>query len=119
MKFLLDANIPYSAKEVFPKRHRVFHVRDVGLQDSPDDEIINYAKKKSLVLITKDLDFANIQNYPLKKHSGIVIIRVPFYFTASQINKVISQFFTKDISKDIPQSITVVEPGAVRIRKLK
>lgn len=118
MKFLLDANIPYSAKEKTPKNLKVLHVRDVNLETASDDSIISYAKINKLTLITRDLDFANIQNYPLKRHSGIIVIRVPFYFTAHQINKTISEFLKSPYLKQVGRAITIVEPGLVRMRKL-
>lgn len=77
MKFLLDANIPYSAKESFPKQHEIFHLRDLHLQHSSDEEIIVWAQKHKSALITRDFDFANILNFPPAKHSGIIVLKIP------------------------------------------
>lgn len=43
MKFLLDANIPYSAKLVFRRPYAAAHVRDIGLADAADNEILKRA----------------------------------------------------------------------------
>ena len=51
MKFVLDANMPYSAKKVFQRPDRVIHVRDTGLADASDDEILEYARREDAVLI--------------------------------------------------------------------
>lgn len=65
-KFLLDANLPYSLKEVFGNEFPVFHVRDVGLFSAKDSEILAWAKKNNAVIVSKDLDFANILIVPPK-----------------------------------------------------
>ena len=62
MKFFLDANIPYSALEVFKELNlESLHARDAGLSRADDKEIIDYAIKNNSVLVTKDLEFANIK----------------------------------------------------------
>ena len=74
MKFLLDANIPYSLQEVFPKGHNVYHVRDLNLANAQDQEIAKYAKKNKAVIVSRDLDFGNINNFPPENYYGIIIL---------------------------------------------
>ncbi len=50
MKFLLDANIPYSTKVVFGTSDSVLHVRDIGLSHTSDEEILARARKEKAVL---------------------------------------------------------------------
>ena|SRR3989344_8943942 len=117
MKFILDANIPYSTKQIFPKSDKVFHVRDIGLAEANDYEIIKRALKEGAVLVTRDLDFANIILYPVDTHCGVIAIRVPSYFTAPEINKVLKSFFATVDKKTLAGALTIVEPGQYRIRK--
>ena len=117
MKFLLDANIPYSAKEIFSSEYVVFHVKDIGLEQSTDDEIINWAAKNQAVLITRDLDFANILNYPPKRYYGIVVLRLPYFYSAKNIKDALFKFINTVILNDVPKSIIIVEEGRYRIRK--
>lgn len=118
MRFLLDANIPYSSIDVFKKfNYDVQHTRNIGLAKVTDKEIIKYVKKNQQVLVTKDLGFANILDYPFKTHHGLIVLRLPFYFTAKQINKALSGFLKSVKEDQIKNSIIIVELGRYRIRK--
>ena len=116
MKFILDANMPHSAKKIFSSPDTAFHVRDLGMADSDDEEIIAYAAREGAILITRDLDFANILRHPIETHAGAVVLRVPPYFTARDIIKVLKQFFSVADRASLIHSLTIVEPGRYRIR---
>ena len=113
----LDANIPYSVKEVLEIKHKVFHVRDINLSHADDNQIIAWSKKNQAILITKDLDFANILNFPSFKYFGIVILRVPSHYIAIEIKKVVQDFINNFDLKNVEQSTIIVEEGKIRIRK--
>src|SRR3989338_6982634 len=95
MKFLLDANLPYSAKELFAPKHEVFHVRDIGLANASDEKILVWAKTNGAILITRDLDFANIQRVPPENYHGIIVLRLPSFYVADHIKRVLAEFFSK------------------------
>lgn len=117
MKFLLDANLPYSAKDVFQEFHTAIHVRDIGLSDAPDEKIISWAKSQKVVLITRDLDFSNILNFPPRRYYGIIVLRLPAFYSASEIKRVLAGFLDKVEIKHIPRSVIIVEEGRYRIRR--
>lgn len=117
MKFLLDANIPYSAKELFGAEHEAFHVRNLNLQNADDTEIIGWAKENEAALISRDFDFANILNFPPAEYFGIVILKIPFFYNAEDINRVISNFLKEVDFSDIPRSTIIAEETRFRIRK--
>lgn len=117
MRFFLDACMPYSSKEVFKKIGEVEHARDVGLAKAVDKEIIEYASRRKAVLITKDLEFANIIFYPINSHCGVILLRLPSYFTTRQINNVLEEFLSSVDIKELINSVTIVEAKRYRIRK--
>lgn len=117
MKFLLDANMPYSAKSVFRGHDRAIHVRDIGLTDASDDEILEYARREETMIVSRDLDFANIMLHPINTHAGAVVLRVPSSFTAEQIKKVLQRFLLVVDIASLPRSLTIVEPERFRIRR--
>ena len=119
MKFFLDANMPYSSKEVFKKFGKVQNAKDINLQGALDDEIFDFVIKNKAILVTKDLEFGNPYIYNLKQYAGLIIIRVPFYFKSEQLNKILNNFLSSTEIKDLEKSITIVEPGKIRIRKIK
>ena len=117
MNFILDANIPYSAKTVFHKSDVVVHVRDVGLADASDNDVIRWAVAHDAMIITRDLDFANIIAHPIASHAGAIILRVPPHFTAVDIKKVLGSFLTVVEKEELHHAVVIVEPGKYRIRR--
>ena len=116
MKFLLDANIPYSAKEVF-SGHKIVHVRDLGLEQATDEKIISWAEKNQAALVSRDFDFANILNFPSAKYYGIIILRLPHFYIAREIKRVLNSFLKKVDMQEIHGSTIIVEEGRYRVRK--
>lgn len=117
MKFLLDANLPFSAKVAFPLSHEVFHVRDIGLERATDAAIFAWARKHCAVLVTRDLDFANIIQFPPRVSFGIIVLRLPSSYPAAEITRVLREFLTKADVETFPRSIVIVEEGRFRVRR--
>lgn len=117
MKFLLDANIPRSAMGVFAETDDVAHVREIGLGDASDEKILAHALREKAIVITRDLDFANIILHPIASHAGVVVLRVPPSFMAQQIVDFLKWFLTTIDKNQLPNSLVIVEPSRYRIRK--
>lgn len=117
MLFLLDANVPYSAKDLFGKLHKVFHVKDINLQNAQDRDIIFWAKQHKAALITRDFDFANILNFPPKSNAGIIVLKIPYFYTAFDIKRVLNNFLMKIDVASIPNSTIIAEETRFRIKK--
>jgi predicted nuclease of predicted toxin-antitoxin system len=59
MRFLVDAQLPPAlARFLVERGHEAEHVLDVGLLQSDDSAIWDYALRSSAVIVTKDEDFA-------------------------------------------------------------
>lgn len=116
MKFLLDANIPYSAKEIFPARHTVWHVRDLGLFHSADEEIAARAREEQAVIVTRDLDFANTLNFPPELYYGIIVMRIPYFYSARDIKRVLQAFIIGVRDEDLSHVLTIVQEGRSRTK---
>lgn len=119
MKFFLDTNIPYSALEIFEElKLEAVHSRDAGLSKADDKEIMNYAVKNERILVTKDLGFSNTTIFPPESHHGLVVLRFPSFFKASQFVKSLKDFLISINVNDIEKAIVIVKLGRYRIRKL-
>lgn len=117
MLFLLDANMPYSAKDLFEKPHEAFHVRDLNIQNADDIDVIIWAKQHKAALVTRDFDFANILNFPPKSNAGIIVLKIPYFYTASDIKRVLYNFLHNIDFLSIPKSTIIVEETRFRIKK--
>lgn len=116
MKFIIDADSPHSLIELFNKYgHDAVHVR-VVLGSAADDEIFEYANKNKHIIVTRDLGFA--ETFMENKGFGLLIVRLPYYFTVGKINKVFDEFLKEVDVKKLVNSITVLELGRYRTKKL-
>ena len=114
MKFKLDENVPVGmASFLVQKGHQVETVQSEGLCGAIDDIILKAAISENRVLLTFDLDFADIRAYPVGQHCGIVVFRLRNQ-AWSVLQKPIEQFL-KEIDLEILQgSLTIVEETRVR-----
>lgn len=116
MKFLIDADSPYSLIVIFDKHgYKAVHVRRV-LGSATDEEIYDYAQDKGYIIVTRDLGFAEI--FLKNKGLGLILMRLPYYFTVDKINKVFDEFLKEAHVKEMVNSIVVVELGRYRTKKL-
>ncbi len=117
MKFLIDADSPHSLIEIFKKYdHDAVHVRNI-LGSATDDEIFEHADKNHYIIVTRDLGFAD--DFIKKKGFGLLLIRLPYYFTVDKINGVLEEFLKEVDVKELVNSITVLELGRYRTKKLR
>ena len=77
MKLKTDENLPSECAKIL--RDRGFEadtVADERLTGAEDSEIAVRSRADGRVLITLDLDFANIRAYPPADYNGIVVLRL-------------------------------------------
>lgn len=118
MLFLVDANLPRSPVDLISGLgHRVEFARDIGMADAPDSTISEYAQKTGAVLLTRDLDFADIRNYPPARYAGIVVFRLPDDAVATEIVNVAERFLRgPSFTPQISGRLAIIEPDRVRFR---
>ena len=77
MKFKLDENIPAGLAAMMEEQgHDVADVVGEGLTGENDDLVLKASVKEDRILVTFDLDFADIRHYPPGTHPGIVVFRL-------------------------------------------
>jgi len=86
------------------------------LKFATDEKILKYANKNHRIIITKDIGFA--EDFIKNKGFGLILIRLPYYFTADEIIRVFSEFLKEVNEKDFINSITVLELGRYRVKKI-
>jgi predicted nuclease of predicted toxin-antitoxin system len=117
-RFLLDADMPRSSAEVVRKHgFDVKDVRDIGMGNAKDGEIMECARSEGRVVITRDREFGNTLRYP--KHPGVVILRLPYTHTSSEINERLDRFLSAVDAEKLPGAVTVVEVKRFRRRKIQ
>ncbi len=77
MRIKLDENMPRDAAvRLREEGHDVMSVVDEGLGGEKDPPVLKAASDEGRILLTFDLDFANIREFPLGTHAGIVVFRL-------------------------------------------
>lgn len=119
MRFLVDEDLPRSTDGLLQQYgHEAIDVRDIGLRGAFDTDIAAYAQKHALCLLSGDVGFADIRNYPPGKYSGIVVLRLPAKATSSTILMLLKSLLTQaEIVNKLNGKLAIVESGRVRIRK--
>ena len=116
MKFIIDADSPYSLIKILKKHsYEAVHVRNL-FPNASDNEVFEYANKNKLIIITKDLGFADM--FIKNKGFGLILMRLPYYFKAEKINKALDEFLSKIDVNILISSIIILELGRYRIKKL-
>jgi len=77
VRFKLDENMPADlAGMLRTEGHDVHDVVAEGLKGEDDPPVLRAATREDRILVTFDLDFVDIRQYPPGTHAGIVIFRL-------------------------------------------
>ena len=73
----LDENVPVQLKRLFVESgHEADTVLDERMGGATDLEIASACASEGRVLVTQDLDFADIRAYPPSEYPGIIFFRL-------------------------------------------
>ena len=77
MKFKFDENLPVElAEELRAAGSAAATVEDQRLVGAGDRHLSEVCKSEGRILVTLDLDFADIRTYPPEEHPGLIVLRL-------------------------------------------
>ena len=119
IRFLIDEDLPRSTFNfVRQYGHEAVDVRDSGVRGASDADVAVYAQNNSLCLLTADLGFADIRNYPPGEYFGIVVLRLPVKATSAVILDLLRGLLEQpEIVGQLKGNLAIVGSGRIRIRK--
>ena len=117
MRVKIDENLPIEFKRLFAESgHDAETVFDESMGGAIDVEVASVCIAEDRVLVTQDLDFADIRAYPPSEYSGIVVFRL-----ANQGRDQLLQVgaaLIETLTKSSPAGqLWIVEEARVRIRE--
>jgi predicted nuclease of predicted toxin-antitoxin system len=116
MRFKVDENLHEDvAAALRDEEHDAQTVHDEQLRGRPDTDIAEACRREGRVLITLDLDFSNIREYPPKDYPGLIVLRVVDQ-SRPRVLSVFSQIFELLPSQPLAGHLWVVSESGVRIR---
>lgn len=105
------------AEVLLKKGYKALDVRDIGLRGASDEDILKEAFKAKATLITADVGFASLVYLSSTRHFGLILLRVPNYYSIYETNNLLIRVVNSLIEDDIMGNIVVITPDKVRIKK--
>ncbi len=116
MKLKLDENLSRHLKPILAGLARdVLTAADEDLLSQPDTEIARAAKAEQRMLLTLDIEFADLRKYPPGSHPGVILFR-PLSLSPLSVNAFIADFIRRTDLEKLAGCVAVVDPVHVRIR---
>ena len=116
MKLKLDENLSRHLKPVLiGLGHDVLTAADENLLSHPDTEIAQAAKEEQRMLMTLDVEFADLRTYPPGSHPGVILSR-PLSLSPLSVNTFITDFVRRTDLGKLAACVAVVDPVHVRVR---
>ncbi|MCZ7663159.1 MAG: DUF5615 family PIN-like protein [Thermoleophilia bacterium] len=114
-RFKLDENMPARAAAVLHEAgHDVTTVLEQGLGGVRDEIVAAACAAEKRILVTLDLDFADMRSYGSADSPGIIIMRLPRQ-DAGLIRTVILHALAELAREPLDGCICILEPHRVRI----
>ena len=118
MRFLADAGVsPKTVEFLKQLGHDAIHVRALGLQKTPDHQLVERARTDGSVLVTFDLDFGDILALGVLDKPSAIILRLADE-RADAVNQRLSAVVTERLVDLESGALILVEDTRYRVRKL-
>lgn len=116
MKFKIDENLPSELAALLTAvGHEADTVFTEGITGVGGALLLERCRADGRILITLDLDFANVQVYPPKSHPGIIVLR-----SKAQDKPTVLALFNRVLrifaEKEPKQQLWIVENDRIRYR---
>lgn len=119
MKFKLDENMPADlATHLREAGHEVADAVGEGLGGADDPPVLAAATAEGRILLTFDLDFADVRHYPPGSHAGIVVFRLQDQRWRTLAGPV-SRLLAGGKLFDLERGLAIVDETRVRCKRPK
>ena len=117
MLFKLDENLPGSLADLFAEAgHDAVTVSEQEMTGASDPHIASVCRNESRVLVTLDMDFADIRVYPPQDYPGLLVFRLSRH-GPGRVLEVAARFLETLPETSIQGQLWIVEDLRVRIRE--
>ena len=116
MKLKVDENLPAECAEILSRGGlQADTVADEGLTGADDSALEAKSQSEGRVLVTLDLDFANIWAYPPAEYAGIIVLR-PKRQDKQSVLALVHRFALVLVNRPPAGELWIVEPDRIRFR---
>lgn len=116
MRFKIDENIGLSVKNFLREQgHDCHSVFDEGIEGGSDKSLAEICRVERRHLLTLDLDFADIVEYPPHLHHGLIVLRLGSQFPADIISR-LAKVLKELNSLRLEGHLIIIDDDKIRIR---
>jgi len=116
-RFKLDENLAHDvALELRTTGHNVSTAIEQGLGGSADSDLLDACRVEQRILVTFDLDFADVRTYPPQDQPGIWVLRPTTQSVEDTLNVLRGAVDLIQTELTIGR-LWIVQPGRVRVRQ--
>ncbi len=117
MKFKIDENLPVEfAAQLHEAGFNAETVTSEKLSGAEDSAVFERCQKEDRILVTLDMDFANVKSYSPKSHPGIIVLRPPTQDKPTLISLLVRLIPVFSV-KSPAQQLWIIEADRVRYRE--
>ena len=117
MRFKIDENLPVDAALYLRQEgFDAVTLHDEGLRGTDDGHLIKACNRENRVLITLDLDFADILAYPPAKYAGLIVLRLRRQ-DVNSVLEVLTRLVPILRSESPRQKLWIVDEHRIRIKE--
>ena len=116
MLFKVDENLTTAVVERLRQaNHDAMSVLDQNLGGEGDPRVAQVCRNEGRAIITLDLDFSDIRNYPPKDYAGIIVLR-PTVSSVANLVRLIDRLIPLFDREPISGRLWIVDESNIRIR---
>jgi predicted nuclease of predicted toxin-antitoxin system len=116
MLFKIDENLHADTADLLRRHgHDAMTAYEQGLQGEVDVNIAGVCRREARAIVTLDLDFADIREYPPEQYAGIIVLRLKDQSRASVLN-IIGRMIPLFDAEPLVGHLWIVQETGVRIR---
>lgn len=116
MRFKLDENLPTALSGRFAEAgHDAVTVTDQAMTGASDPDLAAICRSEGRTLVTLDMDFADIRDYPPRDYPGLVVFRLARH-GPGRVLEVATRLLKMLPDASIHGQLWIVEDNRIRIR---
>jgi len=118
MRFLLDMNMPVGfAEQLQAEGHEAVHAGSIGYRERADAEIFSHADHNNQIVVTLDLDFADIAASGRSPRPSVILLRLRSIRRSSLWDRLMVTIAETETAL-LAGAIVIVEDARIRIRRM-
>lgn len=116
LAFKVDENLPVEVTEYLQNAgFDAMNVQDQNMVGSTDATLARVCREEKRVIVTLDLDFADIRHYPPEEQSGMIVLR-PDRQDKGHIMAIVQRLIPKLNEEELIGKLWIVNEQTIRIR---